>query len=199
VRSAGRLVGVVFLGFNAASGNEYAKGLFAACPALGSRDVAVAIDHNIDGIDVGLVHGREIGVFHHDDLAVARMLFEIFLDGFFGFADVDGEENEALAGELVADLVDERGFIRTKTAPGGPEFKQDDLAFNGFVVEFFTGSGGGAEAGRGLFVLGAGKGADGGEDQYARNRYTEAASHRHEENVRKSTGYVNYFVGTFGS
>src|SRR2546429_6417172 len=39
------------------------------------------------------------------------------------------------------------------------------LAFNGFVVEFFTGSGGGAEAGRGLFVLGAGKGADGGRSE----------------------------------
>jgi hypothetical protein len=47
-----------------------------------------------------LIHGGKIGFFHEDNSAVARMLPEIFLDGFLGFADIDGEKDEAFGGEL---------------------------------------------------------------------------------------------------
>src|SRR5258708_37403579 len=95
------------------------------------------------------------------------MLLEIFFDGLFGFADVDGEEDEALAGELMADFVDEGGFVGAEAAPSGPEFEEDDFAFDGFVGEFFSGGCGGVEAGGGLFVLGGGERAKSGNNQYA--------------------------------
>src|SRR6266576_6791603 len=149
------LVGVVVGRFDAGAGNEAAKGFLAGSAALGSSNVAVAIDHHIDGVDVGLVHGGKIGVFHHDDLAVAGMLLEVFFYDLFGFSDVDGEMDQTLTGKLVADLVDEDGFVGTETAPGSPELEEDDFAFDGFVVEFFASGGGGVEAGRGLFILGS--------------------------------------------
>ncbi len=126
------------------------------------------------------------------------MLLEIFFDGFFGFADVDSEEDEALVGELVADFVDESGFVGTETAPSGPEFQQSDFAFYGVVGEFFAGGGDGVKAGGGLFVLGASKRAKRRENHYRRNCYPEKdGSRRHGGNIRKSRLAVNYFVDAF--
>ena len=150
-------VGVVRVGrFDASAGDESAEGIFAAGAALGSDNEAVAVDDHVNGIGIGLIHGGEIGVFHHDDFAVARMLLEIFFDGFPGFADVDGKEEEAFGGEFMADLVDEGGFVGAEATPGGPEFEKDDFAFDGFVAEFLAGGGDGVEARGGLFVLGGG-------------------------------------------
>ncbi len=159
-------IGVVGVGgFDAGAGDEAAEGFFAAGAALRADDEAVAVDDDVDGIGVGLVHSGKIGVFHHDEFAFAGMLVEIFFDGFFGFADVDGEKDEAFVGELVADLVDEGGFVGAEAAPGGPEFEEDDLAFDGFVGELFAGGSGGVEARGGLLVLGGGQGAERGEEQ----------------------------------
>ena len=192
------LVGIGVGRFDAGAGDEIAKGIFAAGATLSSGDVAVAVDHYIDGIDVGLVHGGEIGVFHHDELAVAGMLLEIFLDGLFGFADVDGEEDEAFAGELVADFVDEGGFVGAEAAPGGPELEEDDFAFDGGVGEFFAGSGSGVEARGGLFVLGGGEGAKSGEQQRAGKCYSRQEGSRHDcGNVPQSwSTRVNRLIGT---
>ncbi len=151
-------------GFDAGASDEIAKGIFAAGATLSSGDVAVAVDDDINGVRIGLVHSGEIGIFHHDDLAVAGMLLEIFFDGFPGLADVDGEKDEAFVGKLMADFVDEGSFVGAEAAPGGPKFEQDDLAFDGVVGEFFAGSRGGVEARGGLFVLRAGKGANGRKD-----------------------------------
>jgi hypothetical protein len=93
------------------------------------------------------------------------MQLEIFLDSLFGFTHVDGEEDEAFGGEIMADFVDEGGFVGAEAASGGPEFEEDDFAFDGVVGEFFAGGGDGAEAGRRLFVLGGGEDAKRGEDQ----------------------------------
>ena len=162
-----RLVGVGVVrigGFDAGAGDESSEGFFAAGAALGSDNEAVAVDDNVNGISVGLVHGGEIGVFHHDDLAVARMLLEIFFDSLFGFADVDGEEDEAFIGEFVADFVDEGGFVGAEAAPSSPEFEEDDFAFDGVVGELFAGRSSSVEARGGLFVFRPGKGANGRKD-----------------------------------
>jgi hypothetical protein len=66
------------------------------------------------------------------------MLVEIFLDGLFGFADVDGEEKESFGGEVMTDFIDEGGFVGAEAAPGGPEFEKDDFALDGGVIEFFA-------------------------------------------------------------
>jgi hypothetical protein len=67
----------------------------------------------------------------------------------------------------MADLVDEGGFVGAEAAPSGPKFEEHDLAFDGFVGEFFTSGCGGVEAGGGLFVFGAGERAKSGKNQYA--------------------------------
>jgi hypothetical protein len=69
-------------GFDAGASDESAEGIFAAGAALRANDEAIAVDDHVNGIGVCLVHGGDIGVFHHDDFAVARMLLEIFLTVF---------------------------------------------------------------------------------------------------------------------
>lgn len=83
------------------------------------------------------------------------MLLKILLDGFPGFADVNGEKNQPFIGEFMADFVDEAGFVGAEGAPGGPEFEENDFAFDGIVSKFFTSGGGGVKAGRGMPVRGA--------------------------------------------
>src|SRR5580704_2007998 len=160
-----RVVGV--RGFEASAGEEPAEGVFAARAALGTGDETVAVHHDINGVDSGGIHGGEIGVFHEDDFAVARVLVEILLDGPLGFTDVDGEKDQALVGELAANFVHEGGFVGTVAAPGGPEFEEHDFALNGVVGEFFTGGRDGVEARGGFLVLGTGKCAQGREEQNA--------------------------------
>ena len=50
--------------------------------ALRTRHETVAVDHHIDRIHVGLIHGREFGVFRHDDFASADAARGIFLTVF---------------------------------------------------------------------------------------------------------------------
>ncbi len=170
-------------GFEAGAGEEFAEGFFPACSALSCGDIAVAVDHDIDGVDSGLIHGGEIGVFHHDDLAFAGMLLEIFLDGLLGLAHVDGKKDQSFIGELVAYLVDEDGLVSTEATPSGPKFEEHDLAFDGLVGESFAGSRGGIKAGRGLFVLGAGKDANRGEKQCAGKCHSQREGSRHNLRV----------------
>jgi len=75
-------IGVVG-GFEAGAGDEPAEGVFPSRSMLSSGDIAVAVNHDVDGLDRCRVHGSEIGVFHENDLAVARMLLEILLDCLF--------------------------------------------------------------------------------------------------------------------
>src|SRR5439155_844610 len=107
------------------------------------------------GIDGGLIHGRKVGVFHQHDFAIARVLFEVFLDRFLGFTDVDSEKNEPFGGEFLADLVDEGGFVRAVAAPSGPEFKQSYLALDGPIGELFAGRRGGGKTRGGFLFVGA--------------------------------------------
>ena len=124
-------------------------------------DVAVAVDYHVDGVALGVVHGCQAGVFGEHDGHGSRVLGEIFLNLLIGFEDVDGEHDQAFAGELFGDVVDQRGFSFAVLAPGGPELEQDDLALDGGVVELVSGGGFGAEARSGLAGLVAGEGAEG--------------------------------------
>ena len=146
----GVVVGVGWLNVEAAASKKAAKGVFASGSALGASNISIAINHNINGIDVGLIHGGKIGVVHEDDFRSARILFEIFLDGLFGLTDIDGKNNEAFGGKIVVDLVHEGGFISAIFAPGGPELEQDDFALDGSVGERFAVGGARGEAGRRL-------------------------------------------------
>jgi hypothetical protein len=64
------------------------------------------------------------------------MLFEIFLYGFLGFADVDSEHEEILAGKFLIDFVNEGRFDRAEGAPGGPELEENHFAFDGDLENF---------------------------------------------------------------
>jgi hypothetical protein len=149
------LVGVrVGFDLQAGGGQEVAEDFLASGAALCGGDVALAVDSDINGIDGGGVHGGQVGVVGEDDFDVARMLFEIFLYGFFGFADVDSEHEEILAGKFLIDFVNEGRFDRAEGAPGGPELEENHFAFDGDVREPFAAGSGGVEAGRGFFRFG---------------------------------------------
>jgi len=92
------------------------------------------------------------------------MLLEILLDGFLGFADIDGQKEQSFAGEIMADLVDEAGFVGAVAAPSGPKFEQNNFPFDGVVGELFAARGGGIESGRRFLVLGRSHQAEGGEE-----------------------------------
>lgn len=79
------------------------------------------------------------------------MKFEIFLDGFLGFADVDGEDDETFTGKLMAEFLNERLFFSAEVTPSGPEFEENHFAFDRSVGEFLAGGGSGVEARSGLF------------------------------------------------
>ena len=128
-------------------------------------DVSSAINDYVNGIRIGLIHGREIGVFGENDAAGPGMLFEIFLDRLFGFGNIDGENDQSLVGKLLVDGLDQRLLQVTVLAPGGPEFEQDDFAFHRIIVETLSRSGFGAEARSGLVVVISGEGAGGGQQQ----------------------------------
>jgi len=159
-------IGVVG-GFEAGTGDEPAEGFFATGAALGADDEAVAVNHNVNGVNGGGVHGGKIGVIHEDDFAVARMLLEIFFDGFLGFTDIDRKKDEAFGGELLADFIEESSFVGTVAAPSGPELEENDFAFDGIVGELFAGRGSGIEARGRLFVFGASDKAESGEEKGA--------------------------------
>src|SRR5882757_105551 len=116
----------------------------------------------------------------------SRVLLEVFLDGLFGFADVNGKEDQAFIGEFVANFVDEGSFVGAEATPGSPEFEEDDFAFDGFVGEFFARRGRGVEAGRGLFVFGGGESAKRGKEQDGEDCSPRGdGSGRHGESVNK--------------
>jgi hypothetical protein len=121
----------VGIGPETGSCEQRAESTFAGRAALGARDVSLAINHNVYGISGCGVHGGEIGVFGENDATGARILVEIFLDGFPGFADVDGENNEIFFGVFVANFFDEWRFGAAVSAPGRPELEQDYFAFDG--------------------------------------------------------------------
>ena len=155
----------VFFGFDAGAGDEPAKSFFPTGAALGPGNEAVAINHDINRVSIGLIHGREIGVLHHHDFAVAGMLLEIFLDGLLGFADVNGENDQAFGGKLFADFVNEGRFVGAEAAPGGPELEQRHFALDGFVGELLAGGSGGGKVRSGFLVLGTGGETESADEQ----------------------------------
>ena len=160
-----RLAGLFVVGIcgnttNAGAREETAQAASTAGTALRASDVAVAIDKHIDGIDRGLIHGGEVSVFHQDNGNGAWMLVEVFPDSLFGFADMYGKNNQGFAGKFLGDLVDEAGFLGAIAAPGGPELEEHDLAFDGFVGEFFAASGGSVKPRGGFFAASVGSGVE---------------------------------------
>ena len=154
--SRARALVAVRVGFDlqAGGGQEVAEDFLASGAALCGGDVAIAVDSDINGVDGGGIHGGQVGVVGEDDFDAARMLFEIFLYGFLGLADVDSEHEEIFAGKFMVDFVNEGRFDGAEGAPGGPELEEDHFAFDGDVRELFAVGSGGVEVGRGLFSLG---------------------------------------------
>src|SRR5260370_18862538 len=72
----------VFVGFiersHVGAGQQSAQCSFTTGSTLLAGDVAVAIDLNINGINIGLIHCGEIGVLREDNATGAGMVVEIF-------------------------------------------------------------------------------------------------------------------------
>ena len=135
--------------------------------------VAVAIDHYVDWVALSVVHGSQIGVFgeHYGD--GSWVLDEIFLHFLIRLQDVDGEHDQAFIGELFGDVINQFGFAFAVFAPGGPELEQDNLAFDGGVVELVSSCGLGAEARGGLAGFIARESAEGDQGECYRHQAAE--------------------------
>src|SRR6266568_2559136 len=171
----------VFVGFiersHVGARKQSAQGAFTAGSALLAGDIAGAIDHNINGINIGLIHGGEIGVLREDNATRARMLLEIFLDCLLGFGNVNRQHNQSFVGEFFVDGLDQRLFDVTVLAPGGPKLQQDYLAFHRLVVEALPRHSFCAEARSGLVVVIAAEGASGGQQSRKKQRAAQAGLH----------------------
>lgn len=149
----------------------------------------------------GLTHGREIGVFHQRDFAVAGMMLEVLFDRLLRFANVDGEKNEPFWSEFLADLVDEGSFFGAVTAPGGPELEKSLFTLDGCVVELLAGRGRGVKAGsRHLFIGSCGEAESAAKQCGGRCAAGDEGSHAHggkiAQNRDKGLGHGNPGIGT---
>lgn len=104
------------------------------------------------------------------------MFGEVLTDRFLRLSYVDGEHHQALAGELLMDVVHQLLFAAAVGAPGGPELQQDNLPLDGLVGEGLAGERLGPEARRGLTVVIAGKSPEGREDYGAAQHSPEDAA-----------------------
>src|SRR5205807_6564110 len=117
------------------------------------------------------------------------MLLKILLDGLFGFADVNGEKDEALGREFFADFVNEGGFVGAEAAPGGPELEQGHFALDGIVGELFAGGRGGGKVRSGFLVLGTGGKAERADQQGGgKCAAEEDSSHAHGVKIAQIEG-----------
>ncbi len=161
---------LILLRFDSCSFQQATQSSFSGGAALFGGDVAVAVDHYVDGIALRVVHGCEVGVFGEHDGNGSWVVGEIFLYFLIGLEDVDGEHDQAFIGEFLGDVIDQFGFAFAVFAPGGPELEQDDFAFDRRVVELVSGRGFGAEARGGLAGFIAGEGAERNQDEVRRAR-----------------------------
>lgn len=90
---------------------------------------------------------------------------EIFVHGFFGFADVYGQDQQPFVSGVFVELVDIAGFFGAILAPGGPEIEKHDFAFDAVVGEVLAGDGFGVKVGCWLAGLWCGEDGNGGEQQ----------------------------------
>jgi hypothetical protein len=113
------------------------------------------------------------------------MLLQIFLHRFFGFGYIDGEDDQALCSKLFVDLFDQRFFVMAVLAPCGPEFEQNNFAFDRFIIEALAGSSFCTEAWGGRSVLIGGEDS-GREKQAQADREVRAKAHGGEIIAQRS-------------
>ena len=80
----------MLVGFQTGVAQHAADAAVAGGTALFAGDVAVFIYDDIDGIDLGVVHGGEVGVFRKDNGHRARVLRQVGLHRLVWFEDVYG-------------------------------------------------------------------------------------------------------------
>jgi len=137
----------LLFGLEAGAAEHAAKATLYGSAALFTGDIAVTVDDYVNGIHLRVVHGGEVRVFGEDDGNFARVFHQILLHSLIRFEDVYGEDDQIFAFVFPGDVIDELGFLFAVLAPCGPEFEEDDFAFDRLVVELFAGCGFGAEAG----------------------------------------------------
>jgi hypothetical protein len=137
----------VRLGFDPSPAKQLPESSLSGGATLFPGNVAIAVDHHVNRITPGIVHGGKVRVFGEDDGHSARVASQVFFDRLMRFEDIDGKNDQAFAGKLFGEIVDNASLTFAVFAPRGPEFEQDDLAFHRGVVEPVAGCGLGVEAG----------------------------------------------------
>src|SRR5271167_4256562 len=145
-------------GWQTGAGQHGAECTLAASSMLGSRDVAVAVDDDVDRIGVGSEHRGQVGVLGEDDATGTRILLQILLHRLLRLVYVHREHHQSLIAEFLVQVVHQRLLAPAVRAPGGPELQQNNLALYRVVGELFTSGGFGVEARGRLTATGEGGG-----------------------------------------
>jgi hypothetical protein len=116
-------------------------------------DLAVAIDYNVDGIAVRGIHRGQIGISGHHDVTLAGMVFQVLLHDLLGLCYINGNHNQALAGEFRGKVIYQTLFALAVRTPRGPELKKNNFPFGGLVAELFACERLGMKARRGLAIV----------------------------------------------
>jgi len=125
------------------------------------------------------------------------MLLEIPFDGLFGFATLMARRMRPLPASSWPILSTKAASFGAEAAPGGPEFEEDDFAFDGSVGEFFAGVVVALKRGAGSLSLGPAS-----AQRAARSKVQESTTRTGEfalswaECNQMAAPPVNYFVGT---
>jgi hypothetical protein len=140
-------------GLQTGAGQRPAKRPLSTGSVLRIDDLAVAIDHDINGIAVRGIHGGQIGISGHYYVTLAGMVFQVLLHDLLGLCYINGNHDQALAGEFRSKVVYETLFALAVRTPRGPELKKNNFPFGGLVAELFAGERLGVEARRGLAIV----------------------------------------------
>src|ERR1700688_244942 len=111
------------LGLQTGSRPRPAKRPLSTGSVLRIDDLAIPIYDDIDGIAVRGIHRGQIGISGHHDMTLAGMVFQVLLYDLLGLCYINGNHDQALAGEFRGKVVHQTLFALAVGTPRGPELK----------------------------------------------------------------------------
>src|SRR4051794_31234972 len=134
--------------FQTCLAQEISQCALAGGPALLSSDISVAIDSDIDGIRLRGKHRGKVSVLGEHDSTTAGTALQVLLDPLLRLIHVNGQDDQALGGKFLVDVIHHLLLPAAILAPRGPELQQNNFPLKGIIVEFFAAQRLGREPGR---------------------------------------------------
>ena len=119
---------------------EVAECGFAARAGLGTSDATFFIEKDVERKTLRLDQWGQIAVLTEDHFDAGPGIFlQVSINFVAGFADVDSNDDEALVGKLLRELLNDGLILAAIAAPSGPELDEDGFALDRAVIERFSG------------------------------------------------------------